>query len=161
MLNKVSLLGRVGQKPEIRTMQDGKEMAIFSIATSETWKEKGTNNKKVKTEWHRIVIFSEGLIKVVRAYVNQGSKLYVEGSIQTRRWTGQDNIERNITEIVLQGFHSRLILLDSKGQSANFVANNKGESEQVSEPEPVPGQEVHEESKNAELMEELDDEVPF
>ena len=153
-LNKVCLLGNIGKKPEIRTMQDGRELASFSLATSETWKEKGTDNRKSKTEWHRIVVFSEGLVKVIKAYVGQVAKLYIEGSLQTRKWTGTDNVERTITEIVLQGYNSTLLLLDSKGQTTEFVDNNKEE----------PPQELQEEVQKLEkeaLMEELDDEVPF
>jgi single-strand DNA-binding protein len=153
-LNKVCLLGYVGKKPEIRTMQDGREMATFGLATSETWKEKGTDNKKSKTEWHKVVVFSDGLVRVIKAYVEQGSKLYIEGMLQTRKWTGTDNIERTTTEIVLQGYNSTLLLLDNKGQTTEFVANKE---------EPVT-QELREEAtklKKEELMEELDDEVPF
>jgi single-strand DNA-binding protein len=149
-LNKVCLIGNVGLKPEIRTMQDGREMASFKLATSETWKVKGTNDKKTKTEWHRIVVFSEGLVKVIKNYVDQGTKLYIEGAIQTRKWKGTDEVERTSTEIVLQGYNSSLLLLDSKGQAAN-IAIEKEPTQLVQERD---GQHV-------ELMEELDDEVPF
>jgi single-strand DNA-binding protein len=149
-LNKVCLLGNVGLKPEIRTMQDGREMARFKLATSETWKVKGTTDKKTKTEWHIIVVFSEGLVKVIKNYVEQGSKLYIEGAIQTRKWKGTDDVERTSTEIVLQGYNSVLLLLDSKGQAAN-VTIEKEPTQLVQERD---GQQV-------ELMEELDDEVPF
>jgi single-strand DNA-binding protein len=154
-LNKVCLLGNVGLKPEIRTMQDGRELASFKLATSQTWKEKGTDNKKTKTEWHRIVVFSEGLVKVIKNYVDQGTKLYIEGSIQTKKWTGTDNIERTSTEIILQGYNSVLLLLDSKGQSANVVI----EREPVEKEPPQIIQDK--DGPHIELMEELDDEVPF
>ncbi len=113
-INKVTLLGNVGHEPEIRTTQDGREFATFWFATTETWRDKSTGDKKENTEWHRIVAFSEGLVDIVRNYVKKGTKLYLEGSLRTRKFpdaaTGQD---RSSTEVILQG-HGVLILLDSK-----------------------------------------------
>ena len=103
-LNKVILIGNVGKDPEIRTTQDGKEIATFVLATSDSWKDKATSEKKEKTEWHRIVIFSEGLVNVVKNYVKKGSKLFIEGSLQTRKWNDNAGIERYTTEIVMKGF---------------------------------------------------------
>lgn len=117
-LNKVTLIGNLGRDPEIRTTNDGKEIANFSIATSETWKDKMTGEKKDKTEWHRIVCFSEGLVRVIKNYVKKGTKLYIEGQLQTRKWVDNDNQEKYTTEVVLQNFNSTLILLDYRGEAA-------------------------------------------
>ena len=117
-LNKVTLIGNLGRDPEIRTTNDGKEIANFSIATSETWKDKMTGEKKDKTEWHRIVCFNEGLVRVIKNYVKKGTKLYIEGQLQTRKWVDNDNQEKYTTEVVLQNFNSTLILLDSRGEAA-------------------------------------------
>ncbi len=108
-LNKVALIGNVGKDPEIRTTADGKEIANLTIATSESWKDKTTGEKKDKTEWHRVVVFNDGLSKVIKNYVKKGSKLYIEGSLQTRKWQGNDGKDNYTTEIVLQGFNSNLI----------------------------------------------------
>jgi single-strand DNA-binding protein len=113
-LNKVMLIGNLGKDPEIRRTQDGRPIANFSIATSETWKDKATGDKKEKTEWHRVVVFNEALCKVVEQYVKKGSKVYIEGTLQTRKWTDQAGIEKYSTEIVLQGFNGTLTMLDSR-----------------------------------------------
>lgn len=117
-VNKVILIGNVGKDPEIRSMQDGKEIADFSIATSESWKDKSTGERKEKTEWHRIVVFNEGLVRVIKSYVKKGSKLYLEGQLQTRKWTDKDGVEKYSTEIVLQNFGGTLVMLDSKKSEA-------------------------------------------
>lgn len=124
-LNKVTLIGNLGRDPEIRTTNDGKEIANFSIATSETWKDKMTGEKKDKTEWHRIVCFSEGLVRVIKNYVKKGTKLYIEGQLQTRKWVDNDNQEKYTTEVVLQNFNSTLILLDSRGAAAPNQPSNQ------------------------------------
>lgn len=113
-LNKVILIGNVGQDPEIRSTQDGREIASFSLATSESWKDKVTKEKKDKVEWHRIVVFSQGLIGIIKNYIKKGSKLYIEGQLQTRKWTDKDGVEKYTTEIVLQNYSSNLQMLDSK-----------------------------------------------
>jgi single-strand DNA-binding protein len=124
-LNKVTLIGNLGNDPEIRTTNDGRELASFSLATTESWKDKATGEKKDKTEWHRIVVFNEGLVRVIKNYVKKGSKLYIEGQLQTRKWMDKDNQERYTTEVVLQNFNSGLILLDSKGEgSSNSYSEN-------------------------------------
>ena len=112
-VNKVILIGNVGQNPEIKSTQDGRTVANFSIATSESWKDKNSGEKKEKVEWHRITAFGN-LAEIVKNYVKKGSKVYVEGSIQTRKWTDKQSIERFTTEIVLQGFNSTIQLLDGK-----------------------------------------------
>jgi single-strand DNA-binding protein len=114
-VNKVILVGNVGKDPEIRRTQDGRPIANLSIATSESWRDKATGEKKEKTEWHRVVIFSEPLCKVVEQYVKKGAKLYIEGALQTRKWTDQAGVEKYSTEVVLQGFNSSLTMLDGAG----------------------------------------------
>jgi single-strand DNA-binding protein len=114
-VNKVILVGNVGKDPEIRRTQDGRPIANLSLATSETWRDKATGERKEKTEWHRVVIFSEPLCKVVEQYVKKGSKLYIEGALQTRKWTDQSGVEKYSTEVVLQGFNGSLTMLDGAG----------------------------------------------
>ena len=114
-LNKVTLIGNLGRDPEIRRTQDGRAIANFSIATSETWKDRNTGEKKEKTEWHRIACFSEGLNRVIEQYVKKGTKVYIEGQLQTRKWTDQAGVEKYTTEIVLQNFGGTMILLDGRG----------------------------------------------
>jgi single-strand DNA-binding protein len=113
-VNKVCLLGNLGKDPEIRLTSNGGEIANLTIATSETWNDKQSGERKEKTEWHRVVIFSDGLVKVVKNYLKKGSKVYLEGSLQTRKWTDQSGAEKFTTEIVLQGFNSTLVMLDKK-----------------------------------------------
>ena len=114
-VNKVILIGNLGRDPEIRRTQDGRAIANFSIATSESWRDKNTGERKEKTEWHRIVCFSEGLNRVIEQYVKKGTKVYVEGQLQTRKWQDQSGVEKYSTEVVLQGFNGTLTLLDSRG----------------------------------------------
>lgn len=116
-VNKVILLGVVGQKPEIRTTQDGRKIANFSLATSENWKDKNTGEKKQKTDWHNISVFG-GLAGIVESYVDKGSKLYVEGSLKTEKYTDKNGIEKYVTKVVLSGFGSNLQLLSSKKEDA-------------------------------------------
>lgn len=111
-VNKVILVGNVGADPEIRTTQDGKRIANIRLATSESWRDK-QGEKHERTEWHRVVIFNDGLAKVVEGYVSKGSKLYIEGQLQTRKWTDKEGHERYSTEVVLQGFGGTLTLLDA------------------------------------------------
>ena len=118
-INKVILLGRLGGDPEIRVSQDGNKIARFSIATSESWKDKNTNEKKDRTEWHRIVIFSTGLADVAEKYLKKGSQIYIEGQIRHRKYTDQSGMEKNISEIVLQGYNSNLTMIDSKNSYDN------------------------------------------
>lgn len=120
-LNKAVLIGNLGRDPEIRHTADGKEIANFSIATSETWKDRVTGEKKEKTEWHRIVVFNEGLVSVVKNYAKKGTKVYLEGNLQTRKWVDNLGQEKYTTEIVLQNFNSQFILLDSKGNGTNSL----------------------------------------
>ncbi|GLR88052.1 single-stranded DNA-binding protein [Bradyrhizobium iriomotense] len=114
-VNKVILVGNLGKDPEIRRTQDGRPIANLSVATSETWRDKATGERKEKTEWHRVVIFNEGLCKVAEQYLKKGAKIYVEGALQTRKWTDQSGVEKYSTEVVLQGFNSTLTMLDGRG----------------------------------------------
>jgi single-strand DNA-binding protein len=117
-VNKVILLGNVGKDPEIRRMTSGDPVVTLSMATSDSWKDKSSGEKKEKTEWHRVVIFNENLAKVAEQYIRKGSKIYVEGALQTRKWTDKDGAEKFSTEIVLQRFGGTLVLLDGKRADA-------------------------------------------
>jgi single-strand DNA-binding protein len=124
----VILVGNLGKDPEIRRTQDGRPIANLSIATSETWRDKGTGERKEKTEWHRVVIFSEPLCKIVEQYLKKGAKVYIEGALQTRKWTDQAGVEKYSTEVVLQGFNSTLTMLDGRsgGGGGNFGSDDQG-----------------------------------
>jgi single-strand DNA-binding protein len=113
-VNKVILIGNLGADPEVKRTQDGRPIVNLRIATSETWRDKNSGERKEKTEWHRVVIFSEGLCRVAEQYLKKGAKVYLEGQLQTRKWTDQNNVERFSTEIVLQGFNSTLTMLDGR-----------------------------------------------
>ena len=115
-VNKVILIGNVGADPEIRRTQDGRPIANLRIATSETWRDRNSGERREKTEWHTVVVFNEGLCKVVEQYVKKGAKLYIEGQLQTRKWQDQTGNDRYSTEIVLQGFNSTLTMLDGRGE---------------------------------------------
>ena len=123
-INKVLLLGNVAADPVIRTAQDGKKIATFSLATSEKWTDKKTNEKREKTEWNRIVIYSDGLANIAEKYIKKGTKLFVEGSLQTRKWTGNDGVEKSTTEIVLQGFNNKLEIIDNRKEGDNNTSEN-------------------------------------
>ena len=127
-VNKVILVGNLGKDPEIRRTQDGRPIANLSIATSETWRDKGTGERKEKTEWHRVVIFTERLCKVVEQYLKKGAKVYIEGALQTRKWTDQSGVEKYSTEVVLQGFNSTLTMLDGRsgGGGGSFASDDSG-----------------------------------
>ena len=113
-VNKVILVGNLGRDPEIRHTQDGKKIANLSIATSESWKDRNTGERKERTEWHRVVIFSEGLANISEQYLRKGSKVYLEGQLQTRKWTDQSGQDKYSTEVVLQGFNCTLTMLDGR-----------------------------------------------
>ncbi len=146
-INKVILVGNVGQDPEIRSTQDGREIANFSLATSESWKDKNSGEKREKTEWHRVVVFSQGLVNIVKSYVKKGSKLYIEGSLQTRKWTDNQGVEKFTTEIALQNFNSVLQILDARERGGSS-ADSYSSSSQKSRSNDIP-------------VEESDDEIPF
>ena len=143
-LNKVLLIGRLGADPDIKQMVNGKSVARLSLATSQSWKDKNTGEKKEKTEWHRIVVFNEGLVNIIQQYVKKGSNVFIEGQLQTRKWEDKDGIEKYTTEVVLQGFNSTFKMLDSKnsGSSENFSQDNSIEDVK-------------------EFDSEIDDDIPF
>lgn len=117
-LNKVLLIGRLGNDPEIKQMQNGKSVARLSVATSESWKDKNTGEKKEKTEWHRVIIFNEGLVSVVQKYLKKGAQVYIEGQLNTNKYTDSNGQEKYSTQIVLQGYSSSLTMLDGKNSSS-------------------------------------------
>jgi len=148
-LNKVLLIGRLGADPEIKQMVNGKSVARLSIATSNTWKDKNTGEKKEKTEWHRVVIFNEGLVNVVQQYVKKGTQVYIEGQITTRKWKDEKSgLDRYSTEIVLQGFNSSFKILSSKNNQTQNIQNLNDEKSSLP-------------SEEATTSNDLDDEIPF
>jgi single-strand DNA-binding protein len=132
-VNKVILIGNLGADPEIRRTQDGRPVANLRIATSDSWKDKNTGERREKTEWHRVVIFNENLCRIAEQYLKKGSKVYIEGALQTRKWQDQSGQDRYSTEVVLQGFRGELTLLDRSGSSGSgagggdFGADEGGE----------------------------------
>ena len=152
-VNKVILIGNLGRDPEIRNTQDGREIANITIATSESWKDKNTGERKEKTEWHRVVIFNENLVRVVKNYLKKGAKVYIEGQLQTRKYTDKDGAEKYSTEVVLQGFNGTLTMLDGRrDESAGASGGDYGAAQQSYN---APAQA----SKPAAEL--LDDEIPF
>jgi single-strand DNA-binding protein len=152
-INKVILIGRLGNDPEVRVSQDGNKIVRLSLATSDSWKDKNTNERKEKTEWHRIVIFSVGLAEIAEKYLKKGSKLYLEGQLQTRKYNDQAGVEKYTTEIVLQGFNSTLTMLDNKSDFDTSIVDS---SISRKSDENIP-KNITENSKNLEI----DDEIPF
>ena len=153
-VNKVILLGNLGRDPEIRSMQSGSKMATFSMATSKRWRDKNTQEQRDKTSWHNIVVFGDGLVDIVEKYVKKGSKIYVEGELQTRKWQDQDGNDRYSTEVVLQGFNSNLTLLDSRN------TNNNIEEQAINTDETASNYKNPISSKNSDSSESEDD-IPF
>ncbi len=134
-VNKVILVGNLGRDPEIRFTQSGGKIANLSVATSESWKDKQTGERREKTEWHRVVVFSEGLAGIAERFLKKGSKVYLEGSLQTRKWTGNDGVEKYTTEIVLQGFNGTLTMLDGRGEGGGGGSYDSGPSDNGSGPD--------------------------
>lgn len=128
-VNKVILVGNLGADPEIRRTQDGRPVANLRIATSETWRDKNTGERKEKTEWHRVVVFNEGLCKVIEQYLKKGAKVYLEGALQTRKWQDKDGQDRYSTEVVLQGFNSVLTMLDGRGGGSGSSGGDVGSND--------------------------------
>src|SRR3569623_1225695 len=137
-VNKVILVGNLGADPEVRTLPSGIKVVILSVATSDNWRDKNTGERKEKTEWHRVVIFSEGLAKVAEQYLKKGSKIYLEGALQTRKWQDKDGQDKYSTEIVLQGFNSVLTMLDRAGGGAG-AADFGGSGGDFGSPGPTVG----------------------
>jgi len=156
-INKVILIGNLGADPEIRHTQDGRPIANLRVATSESWRDKGTGERRERTEWHRVVIFNEGLCRIAEQYLRKGSKVYLEGQLQTRKWEDQSGQERYTTEVVLQGFNSQLTMLDSRNSGASeggqdFASSGSGDFGQSG---PMDA------AKTGTFDKELDDEIPF
>jgi len=148
-LNKVLLIGRLGSDPEIKQMVNGKSVARFSLATSNTWKDKNTGEKKEKTEWHRVVIFNEGLVKVVQQYVKKGAQVYIEGQLTTRKWKDEKaGVDKYSTEVVLQGFNSSFKILSNKSNQIENIQDNTQGKSSLPNDDNTPSND-------------LDDEIPF
>jgi single-strand DNA-binding protein len=160
-VNKVILVGNLGKDPEIRRTQDGRPIANLSVATSESWRDKATGERKEKTEWHRVVIFNEGLCKIAEQYLKKGAKVYIEGALQTRKWTDQAGIEKYSTEVVLQGFNSTLTMLDGRsgGSGGNFGSDDSGGGDfgSSSPSGAAPRRAVAAGARNSDM----DDDIPF
>ena len=154
-VNKVILIGNLGADPEIRRTQDGRPIANLRVATSESWRDKATGERREKTEWHRVVIFNEGLCRVAEQYLKKGSKVYLEGSLQTRKWQDQSGQDRYSTEVVLQGFNSQLTMLDRAGGGAE-LADTGGSDFGSSGPAPA-----RKPAMAGAKRDDLDDEIPF
>ena len=154
-VNKVILVGNLGADPEIRRTQDGRPIANLRIATSESWRDKNTGERREKTEWHRVVVFNEGLCKVIEQYVKKGSKVYIEGALQTRKWTDQSGQERYSTEVVLQGFNSTLTMLDGRSGGASGGGGDYGGSDDYGSSSSGGG------GGRGNFSQDLDDEIPF
>ena len=129
-VNKVILIGNLGADPEIRRTQDGRPIANLSIATSESWRDKNTGERREKTEWHRVVVFNEGLCKIIEQYLKKGSKIYLEGALQTRKWTDNNGQDRYSTEVVLQGFNGTLTMLDGRSEGGGSGGGGGGSWDQ-------------------------------
>ena len=157
-VNKVILVGNLGKDPEIRRTQDGRPIANLSVATSESWRDKATGERKEKTEWHRVVIFNEGLCKVAEQYLKKGAKVYIEGQLQTRKWTDQSGADKYSTEVVLQGFNSNLTMLDGRGGGgSNFSSDDQGGDFGAGGPSSAPRRAVAAGARNSDM----DDDIPF
>ena len=156
-VNKVILVGNLGADPEIRQTKDGRPVAQLSIAASENWKYRNTVERRERTEWHRVVIFSEGLCRVAENYLRKGSKVYIEGQLQTRKWQDQSGADRYKTQIVLQGFNPTLTTLDSRSSGGDMGGGGGGGGFGQSSPMDRPGQS----QPSRDFSQDLDDEVPF
>lgn len=158
-INKVILVGNLGKDPEVRATQDGREIANLAIATSESWKDKNTGERREKTEWHRVAIFNEGLVRIAKNYLRKGSKVYLEGALQTRKWTDQSGVEKYTTEVVLQGYNGNLTMLDSRGADSGAGQSYSNNNNSYNAPQ----QQSYSAGNNTPPppAPELDDEIPF
>jgi single-strand DNA-binding protein len=167
-VNKVILVGNLGKDPEVRRMQNGNPVVNLTVATSDTWRDKATGERKEKTEWHRVVIFSEGLAKVAEQYLKKGAKVYIEGALQTRKWTDPQGVEKYSTEIVLQGFNSTLTMLDGKGGGGagagggdSYGGDNGGDFGASSPSSAPPRRAAVAASSGGGRGSDMDDDIPF
>lgn len=157
-VNKVILVGNLGRDPEVRRLNSGKPVVNLSVATSESWRDRESGERKEKTEWHRVVIFNENLAKIAEQFLRKGSKVYIEGQLQTRKWTDpQSGVEKYSTEVVLQGFSGTLTMLDGRSEGAGASDSGGGDFGRSS---PMEGGRDRGSSR-ASLAEEMDDEIPF
>jgi single-strand DNA-binding protein len=157
-VNKVILLGNLGADPEIRRTQDGRPIANLRIATSENWRDKATGEKREKTEWHRVVIFNDNLCRIAEQYLKKGSKVYIEGQLQTRKWTDQQGVERYSTEVVLQNFRGELTLLDRAGDRPEGGLDNGND---FGSRGPTASRERQPAMAGTGRRDDMDDEIPF
>ena len=151
-INKVTLVGNVGNDPEIRTFQNGNKVVNLSVATSERWKDKDSGELKTQTEWHRVVIFNVAFIALAEKYIKKGMKIYIEGQLQTRKWQDNAGIEKYSTEVVLQNYRGEILLLDRAGSDANHSENNDILKNSNSEQNTI---------ENTSELKDLDDDIPF
>jgi single-strand DNA-binding protein len=155
-VNKVILIGNLGADPEIRRTQDGRPIANLRVATSETWRDKGSGERKERTEWHRVVIFNEGLCRIAEQYLKKGSKVYLEGQLQTRKWQDKDGQDRYSTEVVLQGFNSQLTMLDGRAGGGGASDSSDDFGSQGTAPARKPAM-----AGGGGRRDDMDDEIPF
>lgn len=156
-VNKVILIGNVGADPEIRALNDGRKTANFSLATSESWRDRNSGERREKTEWHRVVVWNEGLVGIIEKYVKKGSKLYVEGQLQTRKWQDSDGKDRYATEIVLSGFNSSVTLLDGRRDGNG---GDRGDDDRGGLPDER-SQDRGRQDSRGNFQRDLDDDIPF
>ncbi len=150
-VNKVILVGNLGRDPEVRTMQSGDKVVNLSVATSESWKDKATGERKERTEWHRVVIFNQGLVTIAERYLKKGAKVYLEGQLETRKWTDQaSGQDKYSTEVVLRPFRGELTMLDSRGGAAGGFSDSGGSYDSM----PAP-------ANSSQPVDALEDEIPF
>jgi len=157
-VNKVILVGNLGADPEVKHTQAGKPVVNLRVATSESWRDKATGERKEKSEWHRVVIWNEGLCKIAEQYLRKGSKVYLEGQLQTRKWTDQSGAEKYSTEVVLQGFNGALTMLDSpRATDAQPRQSQKDEIDKVFDD----ARDTFKKERGGSLAQDLEDEIPF
>jgi single-strand DNA-binding protein len=159
-VNKVILVGNLGADPEIRRTQDGRPVANLRVATSDSWRDKATGERRERTEWHRVVIFNEGLCRIAEQYLKKGAKVYLEGQLQTRKWQDQQGQDRYSTEVVLQGFNSQLTMLDRVGAGGAGAGGEAGEPADFGSAGPSAPRERKPALAGAK-RDDLDDEIPF
>ncbi len=156
-VNKVILIGNVGQDPEIRSFQSGGKVCNLSIATSERWRDRESNEQKERTQWHRVVVFNENLINLIEKYVNKGSKLFIEGQLETRKWTDSSGVDKYATEVVLRNFKGELTFLDSRGSNNdNQLENNNNKISQAENSDLNQAL-----TENTDIDSDIEDDIPF
>lgn len=155
-VNKVILIGNLGNEPEARMMQSGDEVVNLSLATSESWKDKNTGERRENTQWHRVVIFNQGLVKVAKSYLHKGSKVYIEGQLETRKWTDQNGNDKYTTEVVLRPFRGELTMLDSRNSGGDSMSSYNNNNNQNFASGPADTQ-----NNGPAHVDEMEDEIPF